>query len=41
MAQPFSDKKEMNEHAKEIVSALKESYKQIQICKDEMNAFFR
>ena len=33
--------KEMNEHAKEIVSALKESYKQIQICKDEMNAFFR
>lgn len=33
--------KEMNEHAKEIVSVLKESHKQIQICKDEINALFR
>ena len=33
--------KEMNKHAAEIVSVLKESYKQIQTCENEINALFR
>lgn len=32
--------KELDQHAKEIVSALNESYHQIQICRDEMDALF-
>ena len=33
--------KELNQHAKEIVDALSESYHQIQICKEEMDSIFR
>ena len=32
--------KELNQHAKEIVYSLKESYRQIQICEEEMNSLF-
>lgn len=33
--------KEMDKHAENILSAMEESYKQIKICEDEMNALFR
>ena len=32
--------KELNQHSKEIVSSLNESYKQIKICEEEMDSLF-
>mgnify|MGYP002623817764 FL=1 len=32
--------KELNQHAKEIVTSLNESYKQIKICEEEMDSLF-
>ena len=32
--------KELNQHANEVVNALNESYRQIQICEDEIDSLF-
>ena len=32
--------KELNQHANEVITALNESYRQIQICEDEIDSLF-